>query len=128
MIHLHLTSIFIAAILYVVALILYKKDPAKENKGAKITHMILRVIYLLVIFSGLMVYIGNMEIISALNEHMLYGIKVLCGIVAVALMEMSLIKVRKQNGKGGMWLVITIVLIVATFLLGAYLPLGTMAF
>ncbi|CAD2073258.1 DUF1516 family protein [Phocicoccus pinnipedialis] len=127
MIHLHLTAIFIAVILYIITLISYSKNPSSENKNGKIMHMVLRVVYLLILFSGLMIYVQNMDVISALGSHMMYGIKVLCGLFSIALMEMSLVKLRK-SGKGGMWLVITIGLIVVTFLLGAVLPLGTMAF
>lgn len=127
MIHLHLTAIVLAALLFIVTLISYMKNPSAENKGGKITHMILRVIYLLVLFSGLMIYVQNMDVISALGSHMMYGIKVLCGLFSIALIEMALVKTRK-NGMGGMWLIITIVLIIVTFILGATLPLGTMAF
>src|SRR5699024_5814572 len=102
------------------------KNSSAENKGGKITHMILRVVYLLVLFSGLMIYVQNMDVISALGSHMMYGIKVLCGLFSIVLMEMVIVKIRKK-GMGGMWLIISILLFVVIYLLGVTVQHDIMA-
>lgn len=111
--HLHITAWAIGIILFFVA---YFMNPAA--KGRKITHMILRLFYLIIIASGLFLFIGNHQL-----SEMGYGIKLILGVVVIAMMEMALVKTAKgQNGKG--FFIGFIVVFIATFLLGSYLPLG----
>jgi cytochrome bd-type quinol oxidase subunit 2 len=124
MLHLHLTSIVLAIILFLVVYALYKKDSSGDNKLATILHMILRLFYIIVIVSGLTVYIQNMEGISNAGTHMSYGFKVLFGIASVALMEIALVRLKKQSGAANMLTIVAIILIVITIGFGAYLPLG----
>ena len=77
MLHLHLTAIIVSFILFIAVYFMYKKNNTAENKSAFIMHMVLRVFYLLVLFSGIMVYVGNMEGISnayvgGWHQHRLY--------------------------------------------------------
>lgn len=125
MIHLHLTTIIIAVILYVIALVFYMKD--SPNNAGKMSHMILRADYIFLIFSGLLVYIQNMEGISASDGHMMYGLKVLFGIAAVGLMEVSLVRANKNASAPKGLTVAAIVIVIITIALGIYLPLGPLS-
>ena len=126
MIHLHLTTIVLAVILYVIALVFYQKGG--QGNAGKMSHMILRADYIFLIFSGLIVYIQNMEGIGNMNGgHMFYGIKVLFGLAVVGLMEMSLIKTQKGAGAANTLKIIAIIVLVITVGLGIYLPLGPLS-
>src|SRR5699024_7333829 len=120
-----LTTIVLAVILYVIALVFYQKS-GPGNAG-KMSHMILRADYIFLIFSGLIVYIQNMEGIGASGGHMMYGLKVLFGLGTVALMEMSLIKTQKGAGAANTLKIIAIIVLVITVGLGIYLPLGPLS-
>lgn len=122
MIHLHLTTIILAVILYIVALVFYRKN--SPNNTGKMMHMILRADYIFLIFSGLIVYIQNMEGITASDSHMEYGIKALLGLITVGLMEMSLIKSNKNAPSANGLTIAFIIVVIATIALGIYLPLG----
>ncbi|RLQ97237.1 YisL family protein [Falsibacillus albus] len=114
--HLHITTWAIAIILFFVALSLHKSNNAK---GFKIVHMILRVFYILIIISGALLYpVGNPN-----ANHMLYGIKVLTGLVVISMFEMILIRTSKGKSTGALW-TIFIIAIVAVLYLGLSLPLG----
>ncbi|MFD2830107.1 YisL family protein [Corticicoccus populi] len=126
MLHLHLTSIVLAIILFVVVYVLYKKDSSPENKLPKILHMVLRLFYILVIASGLIVYIQNMDGISNAGSHMEYGLKVLFGLFSVALMESTLVRLKKQSPAANKIAIVAVVLIIITVGLGTYLPLGVL--
>lgn len=111
--HLHITAWAIGIILFFVA---YFMNPAA--KGRKITHMILRLFYLIIIASGLFLFMGNHGI-----AEMAYGIKIVLGLVVIVMMEMALVKSAKgQNGKP--FFIGFIVTFIITFLLGSYLPIG----
>lgn len=111
--HLHITAWAIGVILFFVA---YFMNPAA--KGRKITQMILRVFYLLIIASGLLLFMKYHGI-----DDMLYGIKLLLGLVVISMMEMALMKSGKgQNAKP--FFIGFIVTFIITFLLGSSLPVG----
>lgn len=128
MLHLHLTAIIVSFILFIAVYFMYKKNNTAENKPAFIMHMVLRVFYLLVLFSGIMVYVGNMEGISNAGSHMQYGIKALLGILSVGFMEMAIVRLKKNSAKANVLLVICLIAIVATVIMGAMLPLGMLSF
>lgn len=128
MLHLHLTAIIVSFILFIAVYVMYKKNNTAENKPAFIMHMVLRVFYLLVLFSGIMVYVGNMEGISNAGSHMQYGIKALLGILSVVFMEVTIVRLKKNSEKATMLLVICLIAIVATVIMGAMLPLGMLSF
>ena len=128
MLHLHLTAIIISFILFIAVYAMYKKNNTAENKPAFILHMVLRVFYLLVLFSGLMVYVGNMEGISNSDSHMPYGIKVLLGLLSIGFMEMAIVRLKKNSRKATVLLVVCLIAVIATVILGAMLPLGLLSF
>jgi len=124
MIHLHITAIVVSIILYLVVYFMYRGNNTADNKVAKILHMVLRLFYLIVLFSGLMIYVGNMEGISNSGGHMQYGIKVLLGLLSVVFMEVSIVRLKKQSTSATMLMILTLVLIIATIVMGSVLPLG----
>ena len=103
---------------------MYRGNNSADNKVAKILHMVLRLFYLIVLFSGLMIYVGNMEGISNSGSHMQYGIKVLLGLLSVVFMEVSIVRLKKQSTSATMLMILTLVLIIATIVMGSVLPLG----
>ncbi len=124
MIHLHITAIVVSIILFLVVYFMYRGNNTADNKVAKILHMVLRLFYLIVLFSGLMIYVGNMEGISNSGGHMQYGIKVLLGLLSVVFMEVSIVRLKKQSTSATMLMILTLVLIIATIVMGSVLPLG----
>lgn len=128
MLHLHLTAIIVGVILFIAVYGMYKKNNTAENKPALIMHMVLRVFYLLVLFSGIMVYVGNMEGISNAGSHMQYGIKALLGILSIGLMEIAIVRLKKNSAKANVLMVICIIAIIATVIMGSVLPLGVLSF
>lgn len=124
MIHLHITAIVVSIILFLVVYFMYRGNNTADNKVAKILHMVLRLFYLIVLFSGLMIYVGNMEGISNSGSHMQYGIKVLLGLLSVVFMEVSIVRLKKQSTSATMLMILTLVLIIATIVMGSVLPLG----
>ena len=71
-----------------------------------------------------MIYVGNMEGISNSGSHMQYGIKVLLGLLSVVFMEVSIVRLKKQSTSATMLMILTLVLIIATIVMGSVLPLG----
>lgn len=125
MLHLHLTAIIVSFILFIAVYFMYKKNNTAENKPAFIMHMVLRVFYLLVLFSGIMVYVEGM---AGIESHMMYGIKVLLGLLSIVFMEISIVRLKKKSVKASVLLIVTLVLIVATVIMGSILPMGMLRF
>ncbi len=113
--HAHITTWAVALILFVVVLVLQKSG---KQKGAKITQMILRVFYLLIIATGVLLFSKHQGYNPAL-----YGIKFLGGIIVIGMMEMILVRTAKEKNTGVFWAVFIVALAV-TFFLGLKLPLG----
>ncbi len=114
MLHLHVTSWILGLILLLVALVLYK---GKNEKGATIVHMILRLFFLLIIISGgyllFDVYLKNFTMpIGA--EAITKGV---AGIWVIAAMEMLLVKTKKGKPTGAWWVQLVIALAIV-FVLG----------
>ncbi|WP_226576863.1 YisL family protein [Halobacillus litoralis] len=94
MAHLHITSWVIAFVL--VGLVTTFSRNGNE-KAAKISHMILRLFYLLILYSG-----GSL--FASYSEYgALIIIKVLVGLWAIASMEMVAIKYKKKKPAAAWW-------------------------
>ncbi|MBS4210659.1 YisL family protein [Bacillus sp. FJAT-50079] len=113
--HAHISTWVIALILFVVALILHKSG---NKKATKIVQMILRLFYLLIMATGIILFVKFSG-----GDPALYGIKFLGGLVVIAMMEMILVRMGKGKKTGVFWAIFLIALIV-TFFLGVKLPLG----
>ncbi len=108
--HLHITTWVVGLILFFIALAI---------KNPKVVHMILRVDYLLIIATGVALFIKGMDY----GEGMLYGFKFIAGLLVIGMMEMALVK----KGKGKpftTFLVLVFVFFFITAFLGFKLPMG----
>ncbi|AYC28996.1 YisL family protein [Paenisporosarcina cavernae] len=112
--HLHITTWVIGLILFFVAVVL-----TNGSKGQKITQMILRVDYILIILTGLALFMKGMDY----NMGMLYGFKFLGGILIIGMMEMILARMKKQKATTVFWILLFVILFVTMFL-GFKLPMG----
>ncbi len=89
--HLHITAWVLGLILFIIALVLYKKS---SNKPATIVHMILRLVYLFIIITGGLLtwdYIQGYSM-PILGEVI---VKALAGLWIVVMMEMILVAAKK---------------------------------
>lgn len=111
--HLHIFTWVVGIILFLVA-----AGMAKGSKGRKITHMILRLFYVLIIVSGLVIFMEHMS-----ADSMLYGIKFVAGILTIGMMEMVLVRSSKGKPTSMFWILFAVFLVITMFL-GFKLPLG----
>jgi hypothetical protein len=116
--HLHITSWILALILFFLVLSFYKQG--KEKPG-KILHMILRLDYLLILYSGGDL-ISNYFNGSALLSEAL--IKALAGVWVIAAVEMITSKTAKDKPTKGAWIQLIIAFIITLALGFGRLPLG----
>ena len=108
--HLHVTAWLLAFILFIIVLILNKVG---KEKGAKILQMILRLDYLLILYSGgqLLAFYFNT---TQMGEAIFKG---LAGIWAIFALEMiSLKSGRKESAKS--WWIQLIIAVALTLILG----------
>ncbi len=115
MTHLHITSWVIAIILLFVVSSFYKQG--KEKQG-KIFHMILRLFYLIVLFTGIHLFF----VYSSINGELI--IKALAGIWLIVAMEMITVRTKNNNSTKGAWIQFIIAFIIVILLGFGRLPLG----
>lgn len=119
MLHMHITSWVLGFILFIVALVLLNGGKAKP---AKIVHMILRLDYLFILFTGghlLGIYFGNIQM-PLFAEAMTKGV---AGIWLIGAMEMILVKNAKAKSAKGAWIQFVIALIIVMVLGFVRLPM-----
>jgi hypothetical protein len=116
MIHAHITGWVLALILFVVALFLIKGGKAK---GAKIVQMILRVLYLAIIATGVMMLTQVYKI------DFQYILKTVAGIWVIGLFEMILSRTAKNKNTSVFWIQFVIALALVLYL-GFSLPMSFM--
>ncbi|RSD29337.1 YisL family protein [Mesobacillus subterraneus] len=117
MIHAHMTAWFLALILFFVSLGLHKSG---KEKGAKIVHMVLRLFYLLILLTGFM-------LLFSININMMYVLKAAVGLWVIAMLEMILIRTKKNEKASILWIQFIVALLLVLYL-GFSLPLGTYLF
>ncbi|MCM3616917.1 DUF1516 family protein [Sutcliffiella horikoshii] len=100
MTHAHISTWAIALILFVVVLVLTKIG---KEKGAKITSMVLRLFYILIVVTGLQLGWGWIT-----NGQ--YVLKMVLGIVVIGLMEMISVRTRKGKSTVVLWVVFALAL------------------
>ncbi|KOO49571.1 YisL family protein [Viridibacillus arvi] len=112
--HLHITT-------WVIAIILFLVSAAMQSgtKGQKVTHMILRVFYILIIITGGALFADGMHF----NMGMLYGFKLIGGILVIGMMEMVLVRKAKGKPTTMFWILFAVFLLITMFL-GFKLPMG----
>ncbi|AQQ53928.1 YisL family protein [Planococcus lenghuensis] len=111
--HLHITTWVVGLILFFAAAAM-----AADSKGRKITQMILRVFYILIIITGGALFFE----FSSINA-MEYGLKFLFGLLTIGMMEMVLVRGKKGKSTGLFWLLFAVFLFVTLFY-GFRLPLN----
>ena len=111
--HLHITTWVIAILLFLAAAFM---NP--ESKGRKIVHMVLRLFYILVIITGLALFIEWSS-----SDAMQYGLKFLFGLLTIGMMEMVLVRGKKGKSVTLFWVLFAVFLVVTMFY-GFKLPIG----
>lgn len=117
--HAHITAWVLALVLFFVANSLHKSGKAK---AAKIVHMILRVLYILVFATG-----GMLVHTLFSMQPVEYIAKVLIGLWVIAAMEMVLVRTVKGKATKSLWIQFYVA-VVLVILLGLRLPLGFQLF
>lgn len=116
--HFHIFTWVVGIIVFLVAAVL-----AKGTKGKKITHMIARLFYVLILFSGVMLFTKSMNYGMGAQ----YGIKFLLGLLTIGMMEMVLVRSEKGKSVTLFW-VLFFVFLFATMYMGFKLPMGEQFF
>ncbi|AYA75051.1 MULTISPECIES: YisL family protein [unclassified Robertmurraya] len=117
--HAHITAWVLALVLFFVANSLHKSGKAK---AAKIVHMILRVLYIIVFATG-----GMLVHTLFSMQPVEYIAKVLIGLWVIAAMEMVLVRTVKGKETKSLWIQFYVA-VVLVILLGLRLPLGFQLF
>jgi hypothetical protein len=118
MVHAHMTAWFLALVLFFVALGLHKSG---KEKGFKVLKMILRVLYILIIATG----VGLL--LSLSNISMMYILKAAVGVWVIAMLEMILGRTANRESTKVLWIQFIIAILLVLYL-GFSLPLGTYLF
>lgn len=112
--HFHIFTWVVGIIVFLVAAVM-----ANGTKGKKITHMITRLFYVLIIISGVALFIKGMDY----GRGAEYGIKFLLGLVTIGMMEMVLVRSTKGKPVTMFW-ILFFVFLFATMFFGFKLPMG----
>jgi hypothetical protein len=115
MAHLHITAWVIAFILLFVVQSMYKSG---NKKPGKILHMILRLDYLVILYSG-----GNL-FASYSNISAELIVKVIAGLWAIVSIELIAVKTGKGKPTKSWWIQFVIAALIAIILGFGRLPLG----
>lgn len=115
MIHAHVTAWVLALILFLVALSLHKSGKAK---GFKIVQMILRVLYLIIIGTG----VGLL--FSVYRIDIWYILKTVCGLWVIGLFEMILSRTADNRRTSTFWIQFVIAFVLVLYLGFVKLPLS----
>jgi hypothetical protein len=89
----------------------------KAGKNTKVIHMILRVLYIILLVTGGILFF------SVFNITFLYIIKAVLGILMIAFFEIILVRSGDGRTTGIHWILIAITCIFVTYI-GLVLPMG----
>lgn len=117
MAHLHVTGWALAIIFVFLVVNSYKKG---QDRQATVLQMLLRIEYLIILFSGIMLFLSY----NQMNGELI--VKVIAGLWAIASMEMITIKTKNSKPTKGWWIQFVIALILAISLGFGRLPLGVL--
>ncbi|UOQ46898.1 YisL family protein [Gracilibacillus caseinilyticus] len=123
MTHLHITAWVLALILLFVSYAMYKNG----NKAGKILHMILRLDYLLILYTGGDLFAQYMDGGFSTYAGELI-IKALAGLWVIAAIEMILVKTSKGKLAKSFWIQLVIALIIVLALGFGRLPMNVQLF
>lgn len=122
MTHLHITAWVLALILLLVSHAMYKKG----NKAGKILHMILRLDYLLLLYTGGDLLADYFDVSSSFFAEAM--VKGAAGLWLIVAMEMLLVKVSKSKPTKGLWIQVIIAFVIVLVLGFGRLPMGVKLF
>jgi len=109
--HLHITTWVVGIVLFLIA--------ALSGNKSKGLHMLLRLFYILIIITGGALFSAALDY----GQGMLYGIKFLLGILVIGMMEMVLVR-QKKNKKTTMFWILFAIFLFAVLFLGFKLQMG----
>lgn len=115
--HLHIFSWVVGIIVFLIA-----ATQPLDSKVRKIMKMVVRVFYILIIITGLALFIKFMS-----GDAALYGIKFVLGIVTIGMMEMVFARQAKNKPAQLFWILFAVSVLV-TVALGFHLPFGLKLF
>ncbi|MET3194042.1 DUF1516 family protein [Gottfriedia sp. OAE603] len=118
MVHLHITSWVLAIILA-----LYVGHGYKNGQNVKVAHMILRLLYFVILGTGLYIFIDLPKDNMPSDLKMLYNIKMGLGIIMLGVFEYFTVSSKKKR-KMLIPATIFTILILALLYLGFRLPLN----
>lgn len=118
MLHLHITSWVLAIILA-----LYVGHGYKNGQNVKVAHMILRLLYFVILGTGLYVFIQIPKENMSSDLKMLYNVKMTLGIIMLGVFEYFTVSSKKKRKMFIPAIVFTLILL-ALFYLGFHLPYG----
>ncbi|CQR47008.1 hypothetical protein BN1058_01297 [Paraliobacillus sp. PM-2] len=121
MIHLHITSWVVALILFTISYYFYK---ANKHKKAKITHMITRLMYLLILYSGGDLLVGYVQSGTFSEFAAETVIKVAAGLWVIVCLELLLIRFVKGKPIKGFFVQLAVALAIVLALGFGRLPWG----
>ena len=119
MTHMHITAWVVGLILLLVSYAMYKTG----NKSGKILHMILRLVYLLIIITGFLLFINNTGVYT--NSAGILGeviVKMIAGIWVIGAMVLS--KISKAKPAKSAWIQLIVALLIVLVLGFGRLPFG----
>jgi len=102
----------LATLLFVVAIVLYKMG---QDKMAKIVTMVLRLAYIAIIATGILIFIK-------IGSGPFYYLKMLLGLLSIGFMELVIIGVSKKKKMIWQWALL-LALFAGTVYLGFLLPI-----
>lgn len=117
MIHGHVTAWALALILFIVAIFLQSSG---KEKGAKVVQMILRVLYLVIIATG----IGLLFMLTKIT--VLYILKAVVGLWIIGLFEMILGRIANKRKTTVFWIQFVVALALVLYLGFVELPMSIM--
>lgn len=106
--HLHITAWALAFILLILVTVFYKQG---KNKPGKILHMILRLDYLLLLYTG-----GALFANYASKTGAELYVKMLAGILTIVAMELILVRTSKGKPTGVWWITFIVAAAIAIVL------------
>ncbi|MGN8644627.1 YisL family protein [Gracilibacillus sp. HCP3S3_G5_1] len=119
--HLHITAWVVGLILLFITYALYKGG----NKSGKMLHMILRLDYLLIVITGILLFTNYLDVYTGsagtLGEVI---VKMLAGVWVIGAMEMVLVRTSKSKATKGAWIQLIIALLLVIILGFGRLPIG----
>lgn len=120
MAHMHITSWVLALILLILVVIFYKQG----SKAGKILHMILRLDYLFILYTGGSLLADYFSLSVGHTGELI--IKIIAGLWTIVAMELVAVGTSKKGSTKGAWIQLIIAAIIAIVLGFARLPLGVL--